>query len=158
MLIVSDTTAITNLWQVGHLNLLQQLYGQVTVPPAVWNELMALPGQAAALQALGWLQVHTPQDRRMVGELLLVLDQGEAEAIALSLELGADFLIMDEALGRKKAESLHIKVVGLLGILIKAKHEGLVMAVGPLLERLEQEAGFYISPQLYQAVLRASNE
>lgn len=158
MLIVSDTTTITNLWQVGQIHLLEQLYGQIIVPLAVWKELIILPEQASFLQKLDWLQVKVPQDRQMIAKLLEGLDLGEAEAIALSLELTADFLVMDEAIGRKKAESLHIKVIDLLGILLKAKHEGLIVAVKPILARLEQDAGFYINPQLYQAVLRAANE
>ncbi|WP_448519747.1 hypothetical protein [Rhodoflexus sp.] len=46
MLIVSDTTTITNLWHIDYLFLLEQLYGEIIVPTAVWKELMAIPAQA----------------------------------------------------------------------------------------------------------------
>lgn len=158
MLIVSDTTTITNLWQIQSLDLLKKMYGQVIVPTAVWQELLTVPDQAKYLPQNTWLQVKKPQNTAQVEELLNELDRGEAEAIVLSLELKADFLIIDEVMGRRKAESLQIKVIGLLGILLKAKQEGLTTQIKPLLERLDQEVGFYINPKLYQTVLQLAQE
>lgn len=65
---------------------------------------------------------------------------------------------MDEAEGRAVATSLQLTTMGLLGILIQARQRELIPAVAPLLERLQQEARFWISPPLREAVLRAAGE
>ena len=51
------------------------------------------------------------------------MDNGEAEAIALAIELKADLLLLDERLGRKVASRFRLNYVGLLGVLIEAKHK-----------------------------------
>jgi uncharacterized protein len=158
MLIVSDTTTITNLWQVGYLDLLQALYKQVIIPVAVWDELCTISEQKEFLLQKNWLQVESPQNKTLIEKLLYELDLGEAEAIVLSIELNADFLIMDEAMGRRKAEDFKIKVIGLLGILLKAKQENLIAQIKPILDALDQKANFFISPKLYDRVLKLAQE
>jgi predicted nucleic acid-binding protein len=72
------------------------------------------------------------------------LAAGEAEAIALALEIGADFLLMDEHLGRETAAHLGLRCVGLVGVLIAAKRNGLIQAIKPHLDTLRNIAGFRI--------------
>lgn len=86
------------------------------------------------------------------------LDKGEAEAIALALELKADALIIDELKGRNKAEQVGLRIIGLLGTLVEVKKEGLIPAVKPLMDDLVSKAGFKIRPALYQQVLKISGE
>ncbi len=91
-------------------------------------------------------------------ELRKELDRGEAEAIALALELKAEMLIIDELKGRNRAELAGLKIIGLLGTLIEAKKRNLIEAVKPLMEDLVDKAGFKIHPILYQRVLKISGE
>lgn len=158
MIIISDTTTITNLWKIGRLDILRQLYGVVIIPKAVWDELTAIPQQAIDLVQQNWIQVQLPNNQAFVDQLLQELDEGESEAIALSVELNADYLIIDETLGRKKARSLQIKVIGLLGILLLAKHQNLISELKSILEELENRAGFFIHPALYKEVLELARE
>ena len=65
---------------------------------------------------------------------------------------------MDELAGRAAAASLGLRAIGLLGILRAAKERSLIQAVAPLLDRLEQEADFWISPSLHITVLKATGE
>jgi predicted nucleic acid-binding protein len=90
--------------------------------------------------------------------LALELDAGEAEAIALAVEQGADLLLMDERRGRQAATRLKQRVVGVLGVLIEAKRHGNLPAVRPVLDALVSEAGFRISGALYARVLEAAGE
>jgi len=158
MIVVSDTTAITNLWQIQRLEILQSLYEEIIIPKAVWEELSEISEQSAYLVQQDWIVIQEPQDAHLIVSLSAELDIGEAQAIALSVELEADFLIIDERAGRNKAKSLNIKIIGLLGILLEAKKQGILLTVKDILEELEDKTSFFINPKLYQEVLRLAGE
>lgn len=159
MIVVSDTSPITNLAAIGQLDLLRQLYQQVIIPEAVFQELMTQGGQhpGAIVQQLAWVEMRAVVNRNVVKALRAELDEGEAEAITLAQELAANVLLMDERLGRAAAARFGLKVVGILGVLIEAKRQGLIHEVKPLVEAL-MELGFRIGPNLYQQVLLTAGE
>lgn len=163
MIIVSDTSPITNLAAIGQLDLLRQLYSRVIIPEAVYNEMVDInkivPG-AVEVQTLSWIQTQT-----VINSLLTEIQEnnqsihlGEAEAIILSLEMKADLLLMDERRGRIVATNYGINITGLLGVLIQAKKQRLIPAIKPLIDQLITQANFRVNPQLYTVVLQASNE
>lgn len=161
MIVVSDTSPLTNLAAIGHFDLLRQLYHEVHIPEGVWAELNAQgkgwPGAAEVAQA-SWVQQHRPKNQALVIALQRDLDRGEAEGIALALELNADLLLMDEQEGRHAAERFSLRTVGVLGILLEAKAKGLLTALKPALEALRQTAGFYIGDDLCQQILELAQE
>lgn len=89
MTIVSNTSPVTNLAGIGYLTLLQDLYGTITIPRGVFNEMVRIgkivPG-TLEVQTLSWITACDLQDLERVRTLRSVLDLGEAEAIALALE------------------------------------------------------------------------
>ncbi|MGB3298208.1 MAG: DUF3368 domain-containing protein, partial [Phormidesmis sp.] len=97
-------------------------------------------------------------DRTLVEALCNELDIGEAEAIALAVEVQADQVLIDERRGRMVAARLNLQYTGILGILVEAKSRGLVVEVKPLLDDLINEAGFWIAEPLYTSVLKIVNE
>lgn len=164
MIIVSDTSPITNLAAIGQLDLLHQLYSRVIIPQAVFNEMVGIdkvvPG-AVEVQQLSWIQTQTIVNSQQVTEIQENqnnIDLGEAEAIILSLELKADLLLMDERRGRTVATSYRLNVTGLLGVLLQAKKQGLIPAIKPLIDRLIATADFRVSQELYTIVLQSANE
>jgi len=161
MIIVSNTSPLTNLAAIGQFELLRQLYGEVHIPSGVWAELNAQghrwPG-SDQVAAATWIQPHTVQNQTLVAALRRDLDLGEAESIALALELQADLILLDEKEGRHAAQRLGLRPVGVVGVLLEAKANGLVEKVGPYLETLRQIAGFYLSESFYQSVLTLANE
>ncbi|WP_292796279.1 DUF3368 domain-containing protein [Nostoc sp. NMS7] len=124
MIIVSDTSPINNLAAINHLHLLQQLYGTVLIPEAVYRELtdpnFSVAG-AIEVQTFIWIQTRPVEDRILVEALSNELDIGEAEAIALALEMKADQVLIDERRGRMIAARLNLAYTGILGILVEAK-------------------------------------
>ena len=158
MLVVSDTSPITNLLQIGQLTLLHHLFGQVVMPQAVYNELCELPHQQLAIDGEAWLTVQSSHQFDLVAVLKEELDAGEAEAIALALEIKADYSIIDERKGRDKAEALGLHIVGLLGVLIQAEQAGYLTAVEPVLTELRNKAGFRIHPALYKRIIEIAGE
>ncbi len=86
------------------------------------------------------------------------LDQGEAESIALAIEIGADLIVMDEREGRRAAQRLGVSVIGVVGILIQAKRVGVVAQLRPHLDALRHIAGFYLDAGVYQHALQLTDE
>jgi predicted nucleic acid-binding protein len=160
VIVVSDASPVTSLAAVGQLALLERLYGAVVIPEAVYRELIDPPGQPGSVevQSLTWITVRTANDRSRVTSLLSKLDPGEAEAIALALELQPALLLIDERHGREIAEGLGLRLVGTLGILLAAKQHRYLAAVKPVLDELIDKARFRVSPALYRAVLSAADE
>ena len=64
MVVVSDTSAISNLLQIGQLNILQKLFGTITIPPAVQHEIYAIPTQQKEIEKLSWIEVTEPTNRQ----------------------------------------------------------------------------------------------
>jgi predicted nucleic acid-binding protein len=157
--VVVDTTPIIALSLAGRLDLLQTLYRQVVIPPAVRSELEAggerRPG-AAELAAASWIETVGLEDPGRA-ELLADLNRGEAEVIALAQERRARLVIIDERLGRLHAQRLGLPVTGTLGLVLRAKADGLVPAVRPIVETL-QEGGIYLGARLVEEALRLAGE
>jgi predicted nucleic acid-binding protein len=158
--VVSNTSPITNLAAVNQLNLLQQLYGKVIIPEAVYIELTGtkiVPG-TLEVQTLEWIEVRSVTNPNQVFALRQELDPGEAEAIGLALELNADRLLIDERRGRVIASRFGIKFIGVLGILVIAKQRGFIQAVRPILDEMMSSMKFRVSGMLYTRILQDVSE
>ena len=158
MPVVSNTSPILNLAIVGHLDLMCQQFSQIQVPPAVLDELKTdeeRPGSPAIRNAIaaGWIQVQSTSNKALVQLLKQTLDGGEAEAISLALELQAEWILLDERDGRKKAKALGLQVTGVLGILLRAKESGELSSLQPVIQELTASAGFRLAPELLAKVL-----
>lgn len=163
MIVVSNTSPISNLAALGNLPLLEQVYHNIIIPSAVADEIAQVATiytQAATIPTLDWIQIQnlTNNDNELIESLREELDAGEAEAIALALELNADLLLIDEQLGRTVASRYGLKVKGLLGVLVTAKRLGMISAVKPVMDDLIVQARFRVSQQLYTDVLQAAGE
>lgn len=158
MLIVSDSSPITNLIQVGLLDILKKLFGEITIPEQVYWELANYEKQKAEIDVRSWILIRKVSNENEVLTFEGILDSGEAEAIVLSRELGAERLLIDEKKGREIAQKLGLKIIGLLGILVLAKRKGHITLLKPILEKLVKEANFYIHPKLYEKILKEDSE
>ena len=161
MIVVSDTSPLTNLAAIKQFNLLSRLYEEVHISTGVWDELneggSRWPGSEEVASA-GWILRHDVQNEALVISLMRDLDRGEAESIALSLELKADLILLDEKEGRRAAQRLGLRTLGVVGLLLEAKALSEIEHIRPHSDALRQAAGFYLSESLYQATLDAAGE
>jgi predicted nucleic acid-binding protein len=145
--IISDSACLIGLERIQSLDILPGLFDPVVIPPEVQQEFGTV---------LPWLHVEIPSNPGFIASLKLMVDDGEAEAIALAYEKGWR-IILDDRHARKIAVRLGVTMIGTVGILVKAKRHGHITAVKPLIEQLEKH-NFYISEALKQEALRLAGE
>jgi uncharacterized protein len=161
MIVVSDTTAISCLLKIQKLDLLSLFSQDVYLPGAVWQELTRLQQKGydlSPIQTASWIKIEPVVNTALVETLRIDLDARESEAIALAIEKGASFLLIDEKDGRAKASELGIPTIGLVGVLLTLKQNGLIPVIKPLLDELINTAGFYLSDRFYAKILASTNE
>ncbi len=163
MPVVSNTSPVLNLALIGQLSLLHELFGEIWIPPGVLSELRIeedLPGSKVIKEAMeeGWLQPKDVDDLALVKALQRDLDRGEAEAIALAVQVKVEWALLDEREGRRVAKSLGLKVTGVLGILLRARREGILPSLRQAMEELREKAGFWIGADLFIELLEHSGE
>ncbi len=158
MIVVSDTSVISNLIQLELAYILEELFGEIIISKSVLKELSVIPSHLEYINNASWISSKSIQNIELYNDLLKQLDFGEAESIVLSIELKAKLLLIDEKRGRKIASNYGIKISGLIGVLIKAKQEVIITELKPFLDKLIFEIGFRINPKLYSEVLKIVNE
>lgn len=157
-LIIADAGPIIALAAIGRLELLRDVAGEVRVPRAVYDEVVAgapRPG-ATEITAASWVRV-VDADRGLAEAFQLVVDRGEAEALALAKVTDGALLVVDDQRARRVAAQLHLRITGTLGILDLAKRAQLIPAVAPELAKLIA-VGFRLDEVIRQAFLRRISE
>lgn len=154
--VVVNTTPIIALADIGQLDLLQKIYGEIVIPEAVDLEVLSEPARSL-LDSTKWIKVVKPKVISQKSTFSTRLHAGEIEVLTLAQECGADLLIIDDNAAKKTAKYLGFTVTGTMGVLLKAKHEGYIDRVKPLMERLIAD-GLYVSPEVQAYVLEAAEE
>ena len=156
--VVSNSSPLIHLAKIGQLNLLKQIFKEIIVPEAVYKECV-IEGKgredAKKIEKAEWINVAKIKNENLKSALMMVLDEGEAEAITLALEESADLILLDDYEAREVARNYGLNITGVIGILIKARHAG---KIGRLKEELKKlkETGFWLSDDLYTKILRGS--
>ena len=156
---IANTSPLQYLHQCGLSDLFAKLYREVLVPPAVVQELAAgrtLDFDLPDPTGFPWLRVVRPQSMAIL-PVVSDLGAGEREALALAAETLGTILIIDDGLARRYAETLRVRFTGTAGVLVKAKRQGLLDAVAPVLDRLAA-LRFRLDSQTRAAVLRLVGE
>lgn len=145
--IVVDTTCLIGLERIGRLDILSRIFPGALIPRAVLREWNGDPHD---------LRIVDATNIDLVRSLTLHVDPGEAEVIALALELELPALL-DDRKARELAARLNIRVVGTIGLILRAKRNGVIPTIAPLLNGL-RDVGFHMSDALYDEALRLSDE
>ena len=156
---IADSGPLISLARINLHELLPRLFSTILVPPEVWNEV-TVKGQerpgAHEISRVTWITIQKP-DPQLVRQLSILVDAGEAEAIALAQTIPDCIILLDDSRARKIAARLNIKQIGTVGLLLRAKRMGLVERIKPHLDSLI-ENGIYIRHELIDAVLNDAGE
>lgn len=161
MTVVTDTSVILNLCWLGEQHLLEGLFGEILAPLEVrveFENLAATDPRFVGLTFPDWIKIESIGgiSPALAGET--GLDTGEIAALSLALEQKIIDVLIDERAARAVATSLSLRPVGILGILIRSKNNGLLPAVMPLVNRLKTEAGFWLSHELTEKIRQITGE
>ena len=148
-IVIADTSCLIILSNVSELDLLRRVYDTITTTPEVVNEFgESLPD---------WINIKSPVNQSKLHELELLVDKGEASAITLALETPGSMIILDDLQARVLAERLGVKITGTLGVIVKAKLNGIIPSIKPILNNIKQ-TNFRISAALEAIALRDAGE
>ena len=159
-LVITDTSPVRALRSIELLDVLPRLFDEILVPPAVVRELAVdVRGQGAIdVEAFPFFHLATPLRPPIELKLPASLGAGESEAIALALERQADFILVDDAAARAAAGRLGLRPLGVLGVLVFAKADGLIDRLRPPLELLLTRTNFRISKAIVERTLAEAGE
>lgn len=158
-LVITNTSPLLYLHLVGHLAVLQNLYGAIVIPPAVQAELeigARANVRVPDISTLPWIAVKPVQAQAVI-PAVVDLGPGEAEVIALGLEHPGSMLILDDQLARRMAALNRLRYTGTVGVLVKAKQAGHLEAVRPVVESL-RAVGQWLDDELVAMVLAQAGE
>lgn len=147
--IIADTSCFIILSNIGELELLNKVYGQITTTVDIAFEFgETLPE---------WVEITSVKDKSKQQLLELQIDKGESSAIALALETPDCTLILDDIKARKIADRLGLSFTGTIGIIIKAKLNGIIPEIKPILAKIKQ-TDFRLSVEIELQALHLANE
>lgn len=155
-LVVADGSPLISLLNIGHLDWLEKMFSHIVIPPMVVIEVERGETEDSvwfALKESDFIRTTNLQADKRLQILLLQVDPGESEAIILADQLDLPLLIDDKA-GRKMAQTMGLKITGLVGVLeaLKRKEEISTSQMPKVLEELEA-AEFRLSSALKQRLL-----
>lgn len=145
--LIADTSPLIYLAAIGHLELVREFAAEVLVTPSVLAEAIKQPEAPGAeeIRNANWLQVQAPSSP--LPRAFSFLGDGEAETLALGLEVPDCVLLLDEKPGRRVAKTLELPHTGTLGLLKRATLLRLIPQLRPLLDKLVA-GGFRIEEEL----------
>lgn len=160
-LVISDASPLIGLCQIKRLHLLKDLWLEITIPEAVYREVVisgsAKPGSKTVKEACqDWIHVSSVKNTLEVEALQAILDEGEAEVIALGQELQADLLVLDNREPRLFAQKVGLKIIGTVGIMKLAWQKGFIKEPVNELHQLRLH-GFWIDDALIDRLHRETS-
>jgi predicted nucleic acid-binding protein len=159
---IVNASPLISLARVGLLELLSEPPDpEVIVPDVVFQEVLAgerFDANVAAIRlaASDWIRV-TPAANVAADLDLAHLDAGEVSVLSMAIANPGAIVILDDHAGRAEAIRHNIPLLGTVGILLRAKQQDRIAAVGPPLAEL-RNAGLYVSNALSKTVLRLAGE
>jgi len=160
MAAVSNSIPLIFYARIGHLELLERLFTEILIPPAVWREVVEAGADrvgSSEVRQANWIH-QRPLPIEEVAVRLAGLDRGESEALALASSLRpAVPILLDDYRARKVAQAIGLVVIGSAGLLGLAKRAGLIASIKPILIDL-LSAGLFLDEATVRELLEISGE
>ena len=154
--VIVNTTPLIVLADVGQFDLLRKLYREIIIPQAVLEEIKSQPAKRLTASS-EWIKIVKVANKNDRGLFRAKLHAGEVEVVLLAQEQNADLVIMDDNAAKKTAKFMGLKVTGTLGVLLRAKREGHIQEIKPIIRAMAAD-GFYIDEKTRRYVLDAAKE
>lgn len=157
--VVLNTTPIIYLSKINKFNLLKNLFSEVFIPEAVYNEVLFKTDIASStlLDNLDWVHVIKVNNPNCIKFNDPTLHYGEKEVIQVATEINADKIIIDDNAAKVEAESHNFTCYGTCMIFILAKDDGIISIVKPFVDMIKS-VGFRLSLDDFNRVLMAAKE
>lgn len=157
--VVVNSIPIIALSKVSRLDLLQQMYGEIIIPKAVYQEVIEKNDvvEKAIADNASWIHIFNISEQADKKMYKARLHEGEVEVMILAQEIHADLVIIDDLAARKTAEYLELTLTGTIGILIKAKRLGLISEVMPIIDEMKSN-NIYFSEILIDRIRKITGE
>ncbi len=147
--IISDTSCLILLDNIGELDLLHKLYGTIITTTEVKLEFgKDLPT---------WFEIKDAADKNYQSIIENTVDKGEASTIALAIEFDDCLLIIDDLKGRKFAQQLGLHIIGTMGVIVDAKLSGIITSIKPLIKKI-RNTNFRITEEIEKIMLAKVGE
>ena len=161
MKVVSDSSVLISLSSINRLYLLEDKFGKIYIPWAVWREVVETgKGELGSeeVKNANWIETVNVAGNNLIIALNEIIDLGESEAIALALQIGASVILIDEKDARLIAIKYKLSPLGTVGILIWAKENGKIDNLKDDLDRLIFDGDFRISQEIYRYAIEKVGE
>jgi len=130
-IVIADSSCLIGLSKIKRLNLLYELFEEILIPKAVFQEVV-LQGEnrkgCIDVKNANWIKTQSVKNDLAVSILSKTLGFGESEAMVLTTEKSADFLILDDGKARKIAKEMDLPIIGTIGILMIAEKKKLIQS------------------------------
>jgi predicted nucleic acid-binding protein len=158
--VIANTSPLLYLHQIGKLDILRQLYKAIIIPDAVQAELLAGKRKnidVPEINDLVWIEVRPAPSAALLEHHVADLGKGEAEVIALGIQIPSSLIIIDDRLARRIADSFTMQYTGTLGILVKAKQIGHLHSIAEVIPQLRSK-GMWLDDNIVKAALQLAGE
>jgi predicted nucleic acid-binding protein len=154
-IVVADTGVLISLGLIGQVDLIEKIFDELYIAEAVWAELNNYDSPDFYLTEFSALAdkvvpIHSKN------YLSVIMDYGESESVILYGELQAYFLLIDDSRARAIAETLNVNCIGTLGLLLKAREQGLISELKPIFQHLLSGRRFFSKKLLNEILLRVN--
>jgi hypothetical protein len=160
MKVICDSSILINLSLVGQLNLLEKMFGEVFIPPGVYDEVVKVgSGRVGAekVRDSSFIRVLPLRGPDQIELFIKPLSQVDAEVIILAKEQKADLVLARDRALNRRANREGLRVASLFDLFLFAKQRGFLQAVKPLLDKMKSE-GVLIREGVYQDILHRAGE
>ncbi len=147
-IVIADTSCLIILTSIGELDLLREVFGEVAITEEISKEF----GDKTPT----WIKIlQAPSN--LSKALKATIDEGEASAVALALDFGAEsLLILDDLRARKYAKKVGLNVLGTIGVIVRAQKRGHIANALDIIGKIQQ-TNFRLSPKIIEEVKKELN-